>query len=145
MRTVLEQAIRFEERSYRYYECALQSATMEKSFDVLKEIMAGELGHRMKLQEVLRSGDLRLLDTGGETVPEGETDGICADWPPLDPRAGVREVLENALSRQRCAAAFYRRMRDRARLEALRATFDALLAGEREHIARITGMLEDGA
>ncbi|MFW6180352.1 MAG: hypothetical protein ACOC8N_01290 [Spirochaetota bacterium] len=145
MSAVLEQAIRFEERSYRYYERALQVATREESFKVLKEIMGGELEHRMKLQEALRSGELQRLDGNGATVPEGETDGICEEWPPLDPQAGIREVLETALSRERCAAAFYRRMRDRTRLEVLKSTFDALFSGEREHIARILDRLENGA
>lgn len=145
MRAVLELAIEFEERSYRYYERALQAGTMEKSFDILKELMAEELAHRMKLQEVLRSGDLQRLDGGEETVPEEDTDGICGEWPPIDPRAEPLQVLEIALSRERCAASFYRRMRDRTGLDVLRKTFAALLSEEQRHIARITGRLETGA
>ena len=145
MSAVLELAIEFEEQSYRYYERALQAGTMEKSFDILKELMAEELEHRMKLQKVLRSGDLQPLGGEEETVPETDAGEICGEWPPIDPHADTLHLLEIALSRERCAASFYRRMRNRTRLDVLKKTFTALLSEKQRHIAGIMGRLEKGA
>jgi rubrerythrin len=139
---VLEKAIQFEEKAYRYYEHALQMSTMVESFDVLKELMADELKHRMMLQEALRSGELRRV--GGEeyTVSAGVVSDICREWPSIEPRRGIRHVLENALSLERCAALFYQKMHDRTENEVLKKTFSALLSAERRHIARISERLE---
>ena len=50
VRLVLEKAIIFEERSYRYYESVLQVSIMEDSFDLIKKLQGQELHHRIMLE-----------------------------------------------------------------------------------------------
>ncbi len=67
VRVAIEKAISFEERAYRFYESALKRSTMRTSFDLLKQLLSEELKHRMRLEEIQKSGG---FDTPNDEATE---------------------------------------------------------------------------
>ena len=65
IRIILQNAVRFEEESYRFYKHALQRSIMSESFNLIKFLLSQELEHRMKLLDVLKGRSLDDLGTGG--------------------------------------------------------------------------------
>ena len=63
LRIILEQEIVLEEKAYRFYNSLLTRAVMNDSAELLKKLLAEELIHRFKLEEVQRTGDLFVLIT----------------------------------------------------------------------------------
>ena len=145
---ILETAITFEERSYRYYEAALEKSIMEDSFDLLKKLMGQELYHRIMLEEMQRRGKVgepKSVNTLGfadeEPSPE-EVDSLCDEWPEISPRDSKRVILERALEKERCAYRFYKKMMERSRSESLRNLFQTLMKEELYHAQALEKELE---
>ena len=72
IRLIVEKAIIFEENAYRFYESALELAGSVDTADLLKKLMAAELRHRIKLEEIQKTGELETLT--GETKGRGSFD-----------------------------------------------------------------------
>lgn len=148
IRAVLDRAVRYEERSYRYYERALQESTMESSFDTLKELMAEGLRYRMRLESALKRGEIDGLEQdttlrqGSERQQEREKLAECGKWPRLDARSTGVLVLQTALKRSRCAAEYYRGMLERTGFRAVRSVFSALAESENRRYESVRAWLE---
>jgi rubrerythrin len=148
VKLILETAITFEERSYRYYEAALEKSIMEESFELLKKLMGQELYHRIMLEEMQRRGS--VFETKSLNTPwftdEGpaleEVDSLCDEWPEISQRDSKRVILERALEKERCAYRFYKRMMERSRSEDLRQLFQTLMKEESYHAQAIEKELE---
>jgi rubrerythrin len=129
---VLERAIAFEEGAYRFYEEALERSAMSETSELLKKLLAGELLHRMKLEELQRTGGTSALTV---PFPRGapEIEELSEEWPPLSPWAHKGEVLQTALRKEVGAYRFYKRLADRAGLKNVRDVFAALSDEESAH------------
>jgi rubrerythrin len=133
LKILLERAIAFEERAYRFYEEALACSAMSDTSELLRKLLAGELLHRMKLEELQRTGDLGPLAV---SLQNGERDieELSEEWPPLHPWAHKGEVLETALRKEARAHRFYRSLAKKAALKAARDVFAALSNEESAHV-----------
>jgi len=143
VRIILEDAIAFEEHSYRFYESALEKAVSGESRDIIGQLMRDEFRHRIKLEEVRKKGDLGRLD-----VPEGKDssyiEAVSCSWPEIPAHAGTEEILEMALEREQCSYNFYASMEKHTRLKPARGTFSVLKGEEERHVHLIRDRMEKG-
>jgi rubrerythrin len=142
-RIILENAIAFEERSYRFYESALEKAVGRESRVIIGQLMQDELGHRIKLDEVRRKGDLGSLD-----VPEGkdsaDIEAVSCSRPEIPAHAGTEEILEMALEQEQCSYNFYASIEKHARLKFAREVFSVLKGEEARHMRLICDRMDKG-
>ena len=101
VRLILEKAIIFEENAYRFYESALSMAASADTADLLKKLIAAELKHRLKLEEIQNTGELETVSykiSSRENPDEHEElDMMSVDWPVLNPQSSREEILKAAL------------------------------------------------
>jgi len=133
IKIVLERAIAFEEGAYRFYEEALARSAMSDTSALLKKLLAGELLHRMKLEELQRRGDVEPLTV---SLPRGarEVEALSEEWPPLNPWAHKADVLETALRKEAEAYRFYKSLAGKTGIKAVRDVFAALSSEESAHV-----------
>ena len=62
LKLVVEDAILREESSYRFYESALEVVPGEEEQRLLRSLCAGELRHRLKLEELQRRGEAEEIE-----------------------------------------------------------------------------------
>jgi rubrerythrin len=138
---ILERAIAFEERAYRFYEEALGRSALSDTSDLLRQLLAEELMHRMKLEEMQRTGGLGLLEV---SLPRAVQDieDFPLEWPALHPWAHKGEVLETALRMETKAYRFYKSLAKKAALKAARDVFCALSFEESAHVERLKNAME---
>ena len=141
LKILLERAIAFEERAYRFYEEALARSAMSDTSELFRQLLAEELLHRMKLEEMQRTGDLGLLEV---SLPRGAQDveELSQEWPRLHPWAHKGEVLETALRKEAMAYRFYKSLAKKAALKAARDVFAALSGEESAHVERLKNEIE---
>ena len=133
IKLIIEEAIRFEERSYSYYESLLQSTVMKESIILLKKLLAGELSHRLRLVEIQSSGNLGFLQIPEDTEIEGFEE-VSKRWPLLEPLSTKEEIFEAALMKEKSAHNFYRTLSTKAHIKTVAQLFNALAIEELEHV-----------
>jgi rubrerythrin len=138
LKLVLEDAILREESSYRFYESALEVVAGEQEQRLLKSLCAGELRHRLKLEDLSRKGVSEEIDVSEapELEPEEER-----TWPEVVPGASRREILKVALNKERQSARYYRLVAGRSLLASVRDVFLYLAREESEHVRWVEKML----
>ena len=148
MRIVLEKAIVFEERSYRFYEYLLGQAIFKDIFDLIKRLSGQELHHRIMLEEMQRRFSVKGADPNRRKqleigqLPSEELDALCEEWPVISAEDSRETILNKALHKERCACRFYRKMMKLARSDDLMQLFQTLLGEEMGHAADIEEELE---
>jgi rubrerythrin len=148
VRIVLEKAIIFEERSYRYYESVLQQSIMKDTFDLIKLLLGQELHHRILLEEMQRRTTVEgkafesRKQLAAEEFPFRELDVMCEEWPVISPGDSKEEILKSALHKERCACRFYQKMMEHARSDDLTRLFETLMHEEIQHARSIEEELE---
>lgn len=133
MKLIIEEAIRFEERSYNYYESLLERAVMKESIGLLKKLRAGELSHRLRLEEIQRRGNPGTLRVPESTELEGFEE-VSKRWPQLEPWSSKEEIFEGALMKEKSSHNFYRTISLKARIKTVAQIFGALAIEELEHV-----------
>ncbi len=133
MKLIIEEAIRFEERSYRYYESILERAVMKDSIDLLKKLLVGELSHRLRLEEIQSSGDLGFLQIPEDAEIEGFEE-VSKRWPRLEPLSSKEEIFEAALIKEKSASNFYRAIMKKSHIRTVGNLFGALAIEELRHV-----------
>jgi len=93
VKLILEQALIFEERAYRFYEEAFEQAVMNESKVLLRRLMKEELGHRIKLEEVQKRGDLGAL-TVTSSSERDDIKAISDEWPDIDRDLSLIHISE---------------------------------------------------
>jgi rubrerythrin len=139
MRLILERAIIFEERAYRFYESALSLVGEGQTSGLLKKLMAAELGHRMKLEEIQKSGVLgTVYEDGVDTGEDENFEMISGKWPEIAPGMSKKEILDVALSREKIACSFYRKLHESSKIEVAKELFEMLACEESDHVSWIS-------
>ena len=133
MKLIIEEAIRFEERSYNYYESLLGRAVMKESIGLLKKLRTGELSHRLRLEEIQKRGNLGMLQVPENTELQGFEE-ISIQFPQLEPWSSKEEIFEAALMKEKSAYNFYRTMSLKARIKTVVQLFGTLAIEELEHV-----------
>jgi rubrerythrin len=141
LRIILEEAIAFEEKAYQFYRSALSRAVMGDSGRVLKKLLVAELKHRMKLDELQRTGDLGTIQHSDD-LKQDEPAEISVPWPQINPWSTRNEILEAALHKEMQAYRYYKNLSERASLKAARDTFYLLADEENRHIEWIQKEME---
>jgi len=152
LRLILEEAIRREEEAYRFYEAALEPVREPAARKLLRRLCAEELRHRLKLEELQRSGE---VDLAVEAV-NAEEEELLADAGLLAPAPGLlaptpaavladlrpADVWRLALRKERLAVAHYRLLSRKVALRLPRRVFAFLAAQESRHVKWVLSALE---
>ncbi|MCK5570282.1 MAG: ferritin family protein, partial [Spirochaetes bacterium] len=133
MKFVLEDAIAFEEKAYRFYQKALSMTVVDESSHLLKRLLAAELGHRLKLEEIQKTGDPEDLIVSDPVIFQGVSK-IDRDWPDLNPRSTKEEIFKAALIKERGAYDFYKTLAENSLFKTARDVFGMLSREESDHI-----------
>jgi rubrerythrin len=136
VKLILEQALIFEERAYRFYEEAFEQAVMNESKVLLRRLMKEELGHRIKLEEVQKRGDLGAL-TVTSSSERDDIEAISEKWPDIDRDATRGEILRIALKKEQRSFNFYRILAKKSRVRVAGEVFNALSNEELQHVKMI--------
>ena len=152
LRLILEEAIRREEEAYRFYEAALEPVREPAARKLLRRLCAEELRHRLKLEELQRSGE---VDLAVEAV-NAEEEELLADAGLLAPVPGLlaptpaavladlrpADVWRLALRKERLAVAHYGLLSRKVALRLPRRVFVFLAAQESRHVKWVLSALE---
>jgi rubrerythrin len=133
IKLIIEDAILFEERSYNYYESLLERAAMKESIVLLKKLLAGELSHRLRLEEIQKRGELGTLQVHDGTELEGYEE-VSKRFPQLEPWSSKEEIIEVALKKEKSSHNFYRAISMKAHIKTVARLFGALAMEELEHV-----------
>ena len=149
LRLILEEAIRREEEAYRYYEAALEPVREPAARKLLRRLCAEELRHRLKLEELQRSG---VADLAVEAVNAAEEELLVDAAPapgllaptPAAVLADLRpaDVWRLALRKERLAVAHYGLLSRKVALRLPRRVFVFLAAQESRHVKWVLSALE---
>jgi len=156
LRLILEEAIRREEEAYRFYEAALEPVREPAARKLLRRLCAEELRHRLKLEELQRSGEVDLAVEAVNAEEEelladaGLAPGLLAPVPgllaptPAAVLADLRpaDVWRLALRKERLAVAHYGLLSRKVALRLPRRVFVFLAAQESRHVKWVLSALE---
>jgi rubrerythrin len=140
LKLVLEDAIRSEERAYRFYEQALEISSFSEVKRLLKKLCAAELKHRLNLERLLRrgeKGDYPLHDQVEMPAVSREA------WVSISPAAGIREVLDIALANEITAQRYYSDLAQRILFKAVQDVLSFLADEEAQHVRWIERAVEE--
>jgi len=133
IRSLIEEAIVRSERTYRHLESEFARAVKEETAELLKNLMAAQLLHRMRLQEVQRKGEPDR--NGFKEKISGFTDRTPA---PLragpDPWSSPDAILHSAIVNETHTHQAYKRLSENALLGSVRDLFAYLAHEELQHI-----------
>jgi rubrerythrin len=143
LRLALEEAIRREEKAYRFYESAREAVQDQQAAGLLRRLCAEELRHRLKLEDLQRSGELAQA---GAVEAESEQAELPADpgpeWPAVTGALEPPDVWAVALRKERQARDYYRLLAHRAPLASFREVFAFLEAEEQRHVDWVQAALQ---
>ena len=143
LRLALEQAIGREEKAYRFYEAAMEAVGAPEAAQLLRRLAAEELRHRLKLEDLQRSGE---LDPAGIVEMNPGQEKILMEpepqWPQAIDRLSVRDIWSAALSKERRARDYYRLLAARAPAASFREVFAYLSAEEQRHVDWVQSALQ---
>lgn len=139
-RTIIEQAIAAEEKAYRFYNELAEKPEYSAASEILKTLAGQELLHRTKLEELQREGSYQNLLTGFTAAEEPFQ---CPY--PNGPEEAARDVLTQAIEREREAASFYTRIGDSLKGKKAEPLFRLLAGEEKRHIESLSACIDETA
>lgn len=137
---VLEDAIVREENSYRFYEAAQKKVEPEDALQLLKKLCAAELRHRLKLEELQKTGESEELEISTQAEIE-LFDEKEQPWPEVNSRSTYRDILTLALTKEKQAVAYYQTIAGRISMRRVADVFQLLAREESEHARWVEQML----
>ncbi len=145
LRLVLEEAMRREEKAYRFYESASKAVRQPESTGLLRKLCAEELRHRLKLEELQRKGELELAGQVEVEVEEAQA-GLLAkpgpEWPAAAGELEPRDIWAVALRKERRARDYYRVLSVRSAAAVFREVFAYLSSEEQRHVDWVRAALQ---
>ena len=133
IQSILNRAIRFEEDSYNLYHSAMSKVKNPQTQEWLKELADWELGHKAKLQALLK-GDLSwsIRKSRREDVKDLKI-GDYLVAPALGEKSDFQDVLLVAMKREQGAHDFYATMVDLVEAGTAKDLFALLAKEEMKH------------
>jgi len=141
LRLILENAIVFEEKAYRFYEEAKKDAKKDETKEVLHNLMAEELKHRLRLEEAQRQADLNAC-CNAEPELDTTVKAMTESWPQITPESDSTEVLKAAYKKEKQARDFYLAMGKRFPKTFAGNVFNSLAKEEAKHADWIASKME---
>lgn len=142
LKVILEDAITREESAYRFYEAALDHELEPDADLVIRRLMAGELTHRLKLEELQRRESTLTGTPGGELPVEiQEFSGYQLIIPS---GASARDIFKVALQKEQQAAGYYHRLCESSGLTKAKELFMWLSLEESRHVTWVRDHIDTG-
>ena len=140
LRIILENAIVFEEKAYDFYETAERRVEKEEVSQLLNELKAEELKHRLRLEEAQRQANIHLC-CAADTEFEETMIEMRADWPEVTADSDRIDILRVAYGKEIQARDYYLTMRDKFPESFAKSVFDALAKEEERHAGLIAAKM----
>jgi rubrerythrin len=140
---ILEQAIRFEEDAYSFYQGAIEMVERAHIRATLGDLAKEEVKHKERLQALLAGDTTRIIAVSNR----GQIDDLkLAEYlvpRPLDPKASLQDVLIVAMHREKLSHEFYSTMAEIAESEDSRGLFDFLAQEELMHKNKVESLYDE--
>ena len=140
---ILGQAIRFEEDAYAFYSGAIDMVERAHIRAALEDLAQEEAKHKEQLQALLAGDTTRIISVRNKGQIE---DLKLAEYlvpRPLDPKAGLQDVLIVAMHREKSSYDFYSTMAEIAEEEASRSLFGFLAQEESVHKNKVESLYDE--
>ncbi|MFO7849008.1 MAG: ferritin family protein [Spirochaetia bacterium] len=141
LRIILENAIVFEEKAYRFYEAAEQMVNREEVKQLLTQFKAEELKHRLRIEEAQRQADINVC-CATDAEFKAAMDGMREDWPAVEVYSNRSDILKVAYGKEVQARDYYLKMRDKFPNSFVKSVFEALAKEEERHARLIAEKME---
>ncbi|MBD3309273.1 hypothetical protein GF339_22925 [candidate division KSB3 bacterium] len=140
LKILLEDAMSREEMAYRFYETARDLLTAPEAVALVNRLMAGELSHRIKLEDLQKQGRLPPGVLSEEIALEydQEEPNLSSEIPP---DSSSHDILHLALQKERQAAAYYTRLARYTPVKTAKEVFAFLSQEEHRHVEWIAHQL----
>jgi rubrerythrin len=139
LRIVLENAIIFEEKAYRYYDQVARQTVNSGVKELAERLKVEEFRHRLRLEEAQRQADISLCCTSSNEIDfEDQAAQMRENWPEIDGECEKSKLLELAYRKESQARDFYLSMQKLLPLPFLKALFGNLAREEENHMEWIS-------
>jgi rubrerythrin len=138
---LLQQAVKFEEEAFAFYEAAARVVKSEQAKAMLNELAQEEAGHKAKLEEVMKKG-IGWARSGSkltETVNLHIGDFLMPAK--LTEKADIQDALTVAIKREQASYDFYAGMA-KAVATGARKIFDFLATEELKHKNKVENIYD---
>jgi rubrerythrin len=133
LKVILERAIEFEEKAYRFYESLLSIEAVSSARELLQKLMAGELQHRMKLEEAQLRGDASKMKLE-KPVELENVEELTVQWPGIHAGSSKEDILAIALKKEKDAHSLYQKLENKSHLKGIKELFGLLARQEAQHM-----------
>jgi rubrerythrin len=138
---LLQQAIKFEEEAFAFYDVAARTVKSEQAKTMLKELAQEEAVHKAKLEDVLKKG-VSWAKSGGKPV---ETVNLhIGDFllpAKITDKADIQDALNVAIKREQASYDFYSSMA-KSVSTGMRKVFDFLATEELKHKNKVENIYD---
>jgi rubrerythrin len=141
LRIILENAIVFEEKAYDFYETAERTVERDEVRQLLNELKAEELKHRLRLEEAQRQANIHVCCAADAEFEETMNE-MRADWPEVMADSDRADILRVAYGKEIRARDYYLTMKDKFPNSFVKSVFDALAKEEERHAGLIAAKME---
>jgi rubrerythrin len=138
---LLQQAIKFEEEAFAFYDAAARTVKSEQAKTMLKELAQEEAGHKAKLEDVLKKGVSWGKASGKPTEAVNLHIGDFLMPAKLTEKADIQDALNVAIKREQASYDFYSSMA-KAVSAATSKTFDFLATEELKHKNKVENIYD---
>ena len=138
---LLQQAIKFEEEAFAFYDAATHLVKSEQARTILRELAQEEAGHKAKLQDILQKGVSWAAPSGklAETVSLKIGDYLMPAR--LTEKSDFQDALKVAMQREQASYDFYASMAKVVSPDA-RRIFDFLANEELKHKNKVESIYD---
>lgn len=146
LKHIIELAIAFEKESYHFYTALKKNTKNPQLTEILDQLANAEIGHRRKLENILKRGTVEGEKIFRELQPKQVKDMKLSDHllpARIDSNSTFQEIMIAAMHREKGAHDFYKTMTKLAATDEARNLFEFLAAEELEHKGILERLYED--
>lgn len=141
--SIIKMAISGEEEAYALYSGTLQLVKDSQSRSMLQELASDELGHKVKLEGLLRQGISWSISEGQFRKVADLKVGDHLEAKPLDEGAGLQDVLIVAIQREKESHELYANLAGVSADDTTRNLFEFLANEELTHKRKLESLYEE--
>lgn len=139
---IIQQAIRFEEDAYQFYTKAVDMIKLSHVKETLKDLAEQEVGHKLKLEKLLRRDVEQVLGIPRRQVQDLKLAEYLVPQP-LTAESTFQDVLIVAMNREKSSHEFYTTMSRISQDQAAKELFAFLAEEELRHKSRIETLYDE--
>jgi rubrerythrin len=138
---LVQQAIKFEEEAFAFYDAAARAVKPAQTRAMLKELAQEEAGHKAKLEEVVKKGLAWAKSSGKATETVNLHIGDFLMPAKLTEKADVQDALNVAIKREQASYEFYTGMA-KAVASGMGKVFEFLATEELKHKNKVENIYD---